>query len=415
MVQFSLLGADEEPRRTAPVATRALLWSIASFTTALIGWAAVAKVNETVTAHGRVVPQRPLQVISNLEGGIVAAILVRPGQHVAAGAALLRLDPARAQADFGRSTVAVQALAARILRLEAEVAGTRPVFPKQLEAAAPEAVAAERSLWSARYQDRASTMAGMAARRDGAARALAEAGSSLAAATEARAQAAREAALMAPLVDKGIEPRLTLDRARSTLVQADAACAGAAERVRLDAGNDLALARAELAGQSAVLPALQHSLERTAVRSPIAGTIQRVLVATIGGSVAAGAPLVEVVPSAGALVVDARVRPRDIGFVRIGQRAAVKLTAYESSVYGTLQGMVTRISPDAITDERGGDSSYQIRIETPQRALMAPNGTRLPIGPGMVADVDLLGPRRTVLSYLLSPVTKLTSTAFRER
>ncbi len=235
--------------------------------------------------------------------------------------------------------------------------------------------------------------------------------------------------MLSPLVDKGIEPRMTLDRARSALVQARAAASGAGaalaearaaaaevvDRGRVEASNDLALARAELAGQSAGLPALQRRVDRTEVRTPIAGIVQGVLVATVSSSVAAGAVLAEVVPTGDALIVEARVRPRDIGFVRLGQSAAVKLTAYDPSVYGRLGGRVTAISPDAVMDERGGDGWYLVRIETRARALKAPDGTRMAVGAGMVADVELLGRKRTVLSYLLSPVTKLREAAFRER
>ena len=204
-------------------------------------------------------------------------------------------------------------------------------------------------------------------------------------------------------------------RATAALAKTRAAAAGVADRTRVEAGNELALARAEFAGQSAGLPALQRRVERAEVRSPIASTVQRVLVTTVGSSVGPGAPLVEVVPADGALVVEARVRPRDIGFVRLGQPAAVKLTAYDSSVYGRLEGRVTAISPDAVVNERGGDGGYVVRIETPARALTAPDGVKPRVGAGMVADIDLLGRKRTVLSYLLSPVTKLSGSAFRGR
>jgi adhesin transport system membrane fusion protein len=428
--------APDAPAMTPARAARWLLWSIGGFTAIIIVWAAFAELNETATAPGRIVPQKSLQVISSLDGGSVAEILVKPGQKVAANAPLLRLDPVGATAEFGRSSTAANALAARIVRLEAEIADTAPRFPPALSAAAPGAVAAEQSLWLARRRDRISARAGADARADGAARALAEARTIAAAAAETRAQAAREVAMLAPLVERGIEPRLSLDRARSELVRAEAAATGSAEAVsraaaavrearaaasglgdsaRAAAGAELALARAELASQSVALPALQQRVTRTELRSPIAGTVQRLLVNTIGGSVGAGVPLVEVVPAAGALVVDAQVRPRDIGFVHLGQRAAIRVTAYDSSVYGKLDGKVTRISPDAVVDERGGEGWYLVRIETAADALRAPNGQRLPLGAGMVVEADLLGPSRSVMSYLLSPVTKLAGTAFRER
>lgn len=435
-MSMSLTDPAEIDAPMAPgLASRALLWSILGFCTVMIAWAAVAEVNETASAPGRIVPQRQLQVVSHVDGGVVAAILVRPGDIVAAGAPLLRLDPGGAAADFGRSSAAANALSARILRLEAEAAGRAPVFPVALSAAAPGAVAAEQALWQAHQRDAANGSAGVSARIDGARRALAEAEAGAAASAEARAQAGREVAMLAPLVDKGIEPRLTLDRARSALVQAQASAAGSAEAVararaavaesrsaaaavtdrwRAEASNDLAQARAELAGQQAGLPALQRRVERAEVRSPVTGTIQRMLVGTVGSAVAPGAPLVEVVPKDGALAIAARVRPADIGFVHLGQPAAVRITAYDSSVYGTLKGRVTRISPDSVVDERGGEGWYEVRIETSQRGLVGPTGRNVAIGSGMVAEVALLGAPRTVLSYLLSPVTKLREDAFRE-
>lgn len=437
MSQPGLASPAELDAPMAPtLASRLLLWSILGFCVVMIAWAAVAEVNETASAPGRIVPQRPLQVVSHVDGGVVAAILVRPGDVVAAGQPLLRLDPGAAAADYGRSSAAANALAARILRLEAEAAGQSPAFPVALSAAAPGAVSAEQALWQAHQRDAANGLTGVAARIDGARRALAEAEASAAAAAEAQAQAAREVTMLAPLVDKGIEPRLALDRARSALVQAQASAAGGAEAVararaavvearaaaaavtdrwRAEASNGLAQARAELAGQQAGLPSLQRRVEQAEIRSPVSGTVQRVLVGTVGSAAAPGAPLVEVVPKDGALAIAARVRPRDIGFVHIGQPAAVRITAYDSSVYGTLKGRVTRISPDAVADERGGEGWYEVRIETSQRGLVGPTGRPATIGSGMVAEVALLGAPRTVLSYLLSPVTRLREDAFRER
>ena len=437
MSQLGLVATAELDAPMAPtLASRLLLWSILGFCGVMIAWAAVAEVNETASAPGRIVSQRPLQLVSHVDGGVISAILVRPGDVVAAGQPLLRLDPGAAAADFDRSSATANALSARILRLEAEAAGRAPAFPAALAAAAPGAVAAEQALWQAHQRDAANGSAGVAARIDGARRALAEAEAGAAVSAEARAQAAREVATLAPLVDKGIEPRLTLDRARSALVQAQASAAGATEaaararatvaearaaavavtdRWRAQASSDLAQARAELAGQQAGLPSLQRRVAQAEVRSPVSGIVQRVLVGTVGSAAAPGAALVEVVPKDGALAIAARVRPSDIGFVHIGQPAAVRITAYDSSVYGTLKGRVTRISPDAVTDERGGEGWYEVRIETSQRGLVGPTGRPVAIGSGMVAEVALLGAPRTVLSYVLSPVTRLREDAFRER
>lgn len=423
---------DALPDAIAPArVARLMLWSIAGFTATAIGWAALTTVPETAMAPGRVVPSRQLQVLSHPEGGVIQAILARPGQHVEKGQVLLRLDPAVAAADLGRGSAASGALAARLARLSAEAAGRDPDFAG-LDAAA---VAAERAVHSARMAEIGAAAAGEMARLDGARRALAEAEAARRVQAEVRSQAAREVATLQPLVDKGIEPRISLDRARSQLVQTEAAAGAASQavaradasvaearaalasvtsRFRTQAADQLAGARAEMAAQSAGLPALQGRMDRTLVRSPIAGTVQRVLVGTVGGSVAPGAPLAEVVPAGDALVVEARLRPQDIGFVRPGQPANVKLTAYDASLYGALPGKVVQISPDAVVDERSGESWYQVRVATADR-LKAPGGEVLPVAPGMVAEVDLLGRERSVLSYILSPVTRITDRAFRER
>ena len=238
------------PERLEPSkASRLLLWSIVGFTIVMLTWAALAQVDETAVATGRVIPSRQLQVVSNLEGGVVAAILVKPGEKVTAGQVLLRLDPQTADGDYGKTSSNTQALAARIARLEAEVRGGTPVFPASLVAAAPAAVAVERSVYSARMADLAAASASEVAKIDGAERGLAQARSELAVRSEAVAQAEREAALMAPLVEKGIEPQIALDRARSVLAQARSAAAGADHAV---SRAEAAVAEAH-AGERAVL------------------------------------------------------------------------------------------------------------------------------------------------------------------
>ena len=163
------------------------------------------------------------------------------------------------------------------------------------------------------------------------------------------------------------------------------------------AANELATAQAELSARQRALPALAHRLERTVVRSPRPGRVTRVLVATRGGSVAPGAPLVEIVPSEDSLLIEARVRPVDIAFVRMGQRAKVAITAYDRAIYGVLEGRVVAISPDAVLEERTGETYYTVRVRTNVNQLRDPNGRALPIGPGMVAEVDLLGEKRSIL------------------
>jgi membrane fusion protein, adhesin transport system len=186
-------------------------------------------------------------------------------------------------------------------------------------------------------------------------------------------------------------------------------------KFRNRASEALAATRAELASRSGQQPALADRLARTQVRAPVAGIISRLRVTTPGAAVGPGEPLVELVPAADKLLVEAKVSPTDIGFVMAGQKARVRVSAYDYSIYGALDGVVQNVAPDAVVDERTGQVHFLVRIALPGACFPTENGACLPLGPGMMADVNLLGPQRSVLSYLLSPISRLSSSAFREK
>lgn len=412
-------------------AANALLWSILAFVLLFVIWASLTEIDRTVRGQGRVVPSSRMQVISNLEGGIVADILVQAGQTVAAGAPLLRLDQTLSGAELGSSQAATDALAVKVARLTAEVEGRAPVYP----ATDPVLVTIEQALHDARMAELASLVAGGQARVIQAERSLAEAQAVYAARSSARRSSATERDLIRPLVERGIEPRIALvqsenaaaiaeneavaasaaiTRARAGLNEARAAQAQAAQDWRARAATELTAARAELSARSRTLPALSSRVDRTLVKAPVSGRVNRVLVTTIGGSISPGQPLVELVPSRDSLQIEALINPKDIGSVRLGQRARIDITAYDPAVYGSLNGEVVVISPDAILDERTGESHYLVRVRTNKSALFDKAGRSLPIGPGMVATVNLTGDKRSVMSYILTPITRLSETAFRE-
>lgn len=413
-------------------ASNLLLWAILAFLAVFVIWAAFTEIDRTVRGDGRVVPSSRLQIISNLEGGLIAQILVRGGMDVKEGQVLLKLDPTQTRAEFGSNSATTAALAAKIARLEAELDGREPVYPAAADIAQ---VRIERALHDARMAELASLLAGAGARQAQAGRAVMEAQSMLAARQSAREAAASELEMIRPLVERGIEPRLALVQAQNAarisaseaMAQSEALgraraaaseAAAEANRVRQEwrarAATELAGVQAELAARTPSTPALADRVMRTTVRAPVAGRINRVLVTTIGGSVAPGQPLVELVPLRDQLQIEARIRPQDIGSVHINQRAKVDVTAYDSAIYGSLQGKVTSISPDAVIDERTGESFYLVRVLTSSSALTDKRGRKLPIGAGMVASVSLLGDKRSVLSYILTPITRVTDEAFRE-
>lgn len=424
--------ADRIRPRTA---SNLLLWMILGFFALFVIWASVVKLDRTIHAAGRVVPSSRLQVVTNLEGGIVAAILVHTGDIVRQGQALIRLDQTQSGAELGSSEITVDALAAKIARLEAEIAGREPVYPVPRNAAVAEQIQIERSLHAARMSDLASLTSAAAARMAQAQRTVAEAEATYQSRVSARDSARRQLDLMRPLVERGIEPQMSLvqlentatmalndanaaaasiSRAQSGVAETRATVSQLRQAWRSQAGTDLAAAQAEMAARRQAMPALADRVRRSVVVSPVRGRVNRVLVSTVGSSIAPNQPMIEVVPSADVLTVEAMVSPRDIASVRIGQRARINVTAYESAIYGGMDGVVTSISPDATIEERTGESHYIVRVGADAKRFRDPQGRRLQIGSGMTADVNLLGDKRSVMSYILTPFTRLGDSAFRE-
>jgi adhesin transport system membrane fusion protein len=417
-------------------ASNMLLWIIVAFVAAFFLWAGLTELDRTVRGQGRVVPSSQLQVVSNLEGGVIQDILVRSGQQVRAGDALIRLDRTQTSAEYGSGEATLSALTMKIARLEAEVSGREPVYPAAADPGLADQIRIEQALHAARMADLAALSGAATARMSQAERAVAEAQATYQSRASAYEQRRSEARLIRPLVERGIEPRLSLvqaesaaniarsdmeaageviSRARGGVAEARQTLAQARQEWRAQAGTELATAQAEYAARRRALPALADRASRTVLRAPLAGRIHRVLVTTRGGSIRPGEPVVEIVPSNETLLVEAQIHPTDIAFVRMGQPARVAITAYDRSIYGVLEGTVVSISPDATVNERTGESFYTVKVRTTVNALRDRNGTAMPIGVGMTAEVDLLGDKRTILQYILSPIARLSETALREQ
>jgi len=417
-------------------ASSMLLWIIVAFVLIFFIWAAFTELDRTVRGQGRVVPSSQLQVVSNLEGGVVQDILVRSGQNVRQGDELIRLDRTASGAELGSGSATLAALEIKIARLQAEVTGGQPRYPQLTGAGVPEQIRVEQSLYATRMADLAAITGASQARIGQAERAIAEAQSTYESRASAYRQRSTEVTMIRPLVERGIEPRLsliqaeaqaniaqsdmqaaseTIGRARQGLAEARATLAQATQQWRTQSGAELTSARAEYAARRAALPALADREQRTVLRAPLAGRINRVLVTTRGGTIRPGEPVVEIVPSNETLVIEAQIHPSDIAFVRIGQPAHVAITAYDRSVYGVLDGSVITISPDATLNERTGESFYTVKVRTNVNYLTDTNGRQMPIGVGMTAEVDLLGEKRTILQYILSPIARLSETALREQ
>lgn len=417
-----------EPRRAANF----MLHLLGGFFVLSIIWAAFTTIDRTVRATGQVIPSAKLQVVSNLEGGVVEAIDVKAGQRVTRGQLLVRLSPTLTGAAYASGASGVEALQAKADRLRGEVLGTQPTIRGTKES---DQVAMEQSLYVSRKAEYDGLVAASAARLQQAQRQVSEARASVAARTAALKGKQQELEMIRPMALQSIVPKIDLvraendvavsqnevDAAQSALSRAVAGVAEAQAQLaqqrsdwKSEAANELTRVQAELASQQNALPALKDKVDRTKVRAPMSGIVNRVLVTTVGGSVSAGEPVVEIVPVESVLLIEASVRPSDIANVRFGQKARIEVTAYNSAIFGWMQGEVVSISPDAIYNEALKESFYAVQVRTVGPPLRDANGRNLRIGPGMIATVSLLGEKRSILSYLLTPLTRLKETAFRE-
>jgi adhesin transport system membrane fusion protein len=428
-------GFVADARRAAleqePVRARLLLRIFGLTMLLALAWAALAHVDEVTRGEGKVIPSRQLQVLQSLDGGVVSEILVKEGQVVEAGQALVNIDPTRFDSSLQENRAQYLALLTRVARLRAlaEEAAFEP--PPEALAETPKTVEAERQA----YQASKSTLA---AQLSVAEQQLAQKRQELVEAQARREQAAKayqltaqELAYTRPLVSSGAVSdvdvlRLERDTGRylgereiasAQIAKAQSAMAEGARKIqeitlnfRSDARKDLSETMGRLNVNSAGSSGLADKVQKSVLRSPVRGTVKRLFVATVGGVVQPGKDVVEVVPLEESLQLDARVLAKDIAFLRPGAPAVVKFTAYDFSIYGGLDARVEMIGADSVTDERG-NTFYLVRLRTAKSQL----GQGLPIIPGMVAEVNILTGRKTILSYLLKPVLRARQAAFTER
>ncbi|MDA0708001.1 MAG: HlyD family type I secretion periplasmic adaptor subunit [Proteobacteria bacterium] len=425
---------SDKTELTPKIAANALLICIASFFVLFILWASLSELDEVTRASGRIVPSKQIQIIQNLEGGIVKEILVRQGDKVKAGDVLVKLDRTQFDAEFNRNEEEFLSLEATIARLKAESNFEEPVFDEKLMAEQEYMVSRELNLFNARKAEFDASINSIAARLKQIEQELIKTEVSLVSARSASALADREVELLKPLVERGIEPQMELVRAEQRKIEASGDSRIAelgiekakksveevnlqieAERQKFRASALMELNEAETNRNQLVdsLPALSDRVNRTDVLAPTDGIINQVMVSTLGGIVDSGMPIVELVPLDDTLLVEAEVQPQDIAFLRPGQDARVKLTAYDFARYGALEGRVENISADAILNDQE-QYVYVIQVRTEENSLPSDDGN-LPILPGMVAEVDILNGKKSIMRYLMNPVLKLQEKAFRER
>ncbi len=398
-------------------------------------WAQQAILEEVTTGSGRVIPSSQMQVVQTLEGGIVGKILVQEGDTVEKNQVIMQIDDTGFASRLGEVEQRQWARQAESARLEAEATGAEklkidPILMKN----APDAVLSERRSFRARQtklNDEVSVLKQQFVQRQQELEELHARAAKLAASQK---PLERELELTKQLYAKDVVPevellrlqrqtielkgdiyiaRASIPRLKSSIREAENRIETAKATFRAKALERLATAGAELAIVEESLKAAQDRVVRTSLKAPVRGIINKLNVTTIGAVVQPGKDIIEIVPLNDVLLIEAQIRPQDVAFIRKGQEASVKLSAYDYSIYGALKGEVDRISADTITDERS-ETFYRVIIRTKNSNLVK-DGKNLPIIPGMVATVDILTGTKTVLNYLLKPVKRVRDEAFRER
>jgi adhesin transport system membrane fusion protein len=395
--------------RTPRTARMLLVATLAMIVVGLI-WAHFAILEEVTRGNGRVVPSRSTQFVQSLEGGIVNEILIREGEIVQQNQALMRISDVKFASELGEVRERRGAMAARVARLEAESQGRSTVsFPDDL---APENTAPELLVFEARARRLSQDLDVLRAQ------ALRL--------TETLEILTKEVNLTRNLYKQKVVPEIEMLRLerqssemRGQLAETRAKIEHATAAFRSQSEEDLAKSRGDLAVLDETIKSAKDRVRRTELRAPVYGIVNRLNVTTVGSVVQPAANVMEIVPLDDTLLVEGRIRPQDIGFIRPNQDAVVKLTAYDPSVYGSLKGKVERISADAIVDEKEraqekGETFYRVMVRTDKNYLGSAE-KQLPIIPGMVTTVEILTGEKSVLDYLLKPARMLRESALRER
>lgn len=423
--------ADLAIQEQTPVKAKMLLYAITGVLFTLILWAAFAKVDEVTRGEGRVIPSRQVQVIQSLDGGIVSEILVHEGQTVRVGSPLLRIDETRAVSSFRENQAQYLAYLAKQSRLKS-LAENRPFDPPpEVRKDAPEVFDQEYALYLSSKEELASAMEiarnqmvqrekellEVQYKRDIAEKNYESANKELAANKPLLASGAVSEIDILKLEREANRARGEIDQARAQISRIQSAIGEAHRKISEVEQNFKSKVRTELNdvtvrlnSLSEVSVSLQDKVNQTILKSPVNGKVSRLFFNTVGGVIQPGKEVLDIVPTDDTLILETKIQIKDIAFIRMDQPAIVKLTAYDYTIYGALDAVVEHIAADSIVDEEG-NAYYLVRVRTLKPSL----GKGLPIIPGMVAQVDIMTGKKTVLSYLLKPVLKAKSYAFSER
>ncbi|OBX90194.1 hemolysin secretion protein D [Haemophilus sp. CCUG 60358] len=370
-----------------------------SFIIAFIIWAYFSPLEEVAQGQGRIIPSSREQIVQSLDPGTIQEMLVKEGDTVEKGQILLRLDDTRSSAILRESQAKVENLEAMVARLQAEAYNTNLVFPDHIS---DELKKREEAAYVSRRRAMEEQVSGL---------------------RQSKNVLEQQIAIAEPMVKRGVMSQVDLLRMQRDSHDLEAQITERQNRYTTDASNELVKTESELAQAKENMAMRADPVERSQIRAPMKGIVKNIRINTIGGVVNAGQDILEIVPIEDNLLVEAYIRPNDVAFIRPGLPAVVKLSAYDYAIYGGLQGEVTLISPDTLSDEKRNASElklnmnnvyYRILVKTSGSHLVDKNGNEMPIIPGMVATVDIKTGEKTVFQYLIKPITRMKQ-ALRER
>ncbi len=433
--QLEPLSSHHDYDRGPHKAVQYLVGVTALFFVLLLAWMSFAKLDISVNAIGAVVPSSRIQQIQSMEGGILQSIAAHEGSHVKKGDLLATVQNLQFNAELGESQQTYWGAQAALVRLQAEAQNRPPVFPAELEASAPELVREQRTLWQSRRQERENTLDTLSKQLAQRQQELAEAKAKHQALNDAIGPAREALAIEEKLAAAGAgaradllsaqqrytaqkgeqeTTRIAIGRIQSAVQEAQARLVETKSRFATETSKEKNEVELRAATVNQQLTGRNDKVARRDLHASMDGTVNRVLLNTVGGVVKAGETIMEVVPAEDKLLIAARVKPTDIAFIKIGQPAKIRISAYDSSIFGTLAGTVVRVGADAIVDNERKESYFEVFLEAERNFLGLPE-ERLTISPGMGADASIKTGKRTMMDYMLKPVIKTLDKSLRER
>ena len=389
---MSLIIVDRNLKRSEKK-TSAIIWLCTAALVIFFVWAHFAILDEVTVGTGKVTPSSRAQVIESLDGGIVDQLNVHEGDIVEKGQVLARLDPTRFQSNFGEAASKARTLRASAERLQAELTGAPLAFSAET-LKEPELVARETQLFQSRRRNLSETVSNL---------------------EQSKKLVQEELRMTAPLVAKGAAGEVEVIRLRRQVSDLQGKIDEAKNDYAVRAREEQVKNNADLDAQLQVVTGKEDQLTRATIYSPVRGIVKDIQVTTVGGVLQPGGKLMEIVPLEDQLLIETRINPRDIAYIRPGLPATVKVTAYDSSIYGNLPGEVETVSPDTLQDEVKRDQYYyRVYVRTQKAELTNKAGRKFPIVPGMVANVEIKTGQKSVMDYLIKPLNKVKE-SMRER